>query len=107
MLLAPPLGTNFSFYEISPSGKVRDSFAGSLALLGVDIWGYSPPTTLIAAGACENGSVDCSIMADWTVDFVIDGLEYIRDAIKAQNHGAKIAVGGHSLGAITGLAAVG
>lgn len=107
LLLSPPLGGSFNFYEISKSGQLMDSFAGFMAHMNVEVWGYSPPTAYIPAGACEDNSVDCSVMSDWGIDAVVSGLEIIRSFIASARPNTPVIIGGHSLGAITALVALG
>ena len=105
LLLAPSLGNNFGMYLFHESGDVRESFAAVFARLGYEVWGYSPRATGIAAGACSAG-LDCLPALDWNLQTVVDDLEYIRSEIETAVPGKKPVVGGLSLGAISGIAAV-
>lgn len=106
ILLAPPLGTGFQFYENSDTLAYRDSIAGFLATRGFDVWGYSQRVQGLAAGTCESGAADCSVMADWGLAQLAADAEYVRTRIVADNPGRRPVVGGMSLGGMIGLAAI-
>ena len=103
LLLMPGGASNFAFYTADEDGKELQSFAAYLALRGVDVWGYSPRTRGLAPGACS-GAVDCSGMAGWGMQSVVDDALYIRERIR-QVHGAgRPVIAGLSLGAMSTLA---
>ncbi|HEX6898535.1 MAG TPA: hypothetical protein VF789_02435 [Thermoanaerobaculia bacterium] len=103
LLMMPGGASNFAFYTADQDGKELQSFAAYLALRGVDVWGYSPRTRGLAPGACS-GAVDCSGMAGWGMQSVVDDALYIRERIR-QVHGAdRPVIAGLSLGAMSTLA---
>jgi len=106
ILLAPGLGTGFQLYEISDTPYYRDSFAGFLATRGFDVWGVSQRVQGLAAGACESGAADCSVMAGWGLAQLAADAEYVRTRIVAENPGDLPVIGGQSMGGMIGLAAI-
>lgn len=103
LLMMPGGASNFAFYAADEDGKELQSFAAYFALRGVDVWGYSPRTRGLAPGACS-GAVDCSGMAGWGMQSVVDDALYIRERIR-QVHGAdRPVIAGLSLGAMSTLA---
>jgi pimeloyl-ACP methyl ester carboxylesterase len=106
ILLASGLGTGFQLYEISDTPYYRDSFAGFFATRGFDVWGVSQRVQGLAAGTCESGAADCSVMADWGLAQLAADAEYVRTRIVTENPGDLPVVGGQSLGGMIGLAAI-
>lgn len=110
IVLMPSLANNFTEYTVgtAPGGAdIEHSTAGYLAQRTFDVWGYSPRETLLAPGSCQpSGPVDCSIMATWGIQAQVDDLAFIRQHIAAVHGDTKPAVGGLSLGAATGQAAI-
>src|SRR6185436_18409249 len=72
ILLLPPLGSGFQNYETTPDNDYDNSFVGFFANRGFDVRRYSQRTQGIAAGSCESGSIDCSIMADWGMQTILN-----------------------------------
>jgi pimeloyl-ACP methyl ester carboxylesterase len=105
LLLLPGLGNSFRGYLFHEEGDITRSFAAVFARLGYDVWGYSPRTTGIAAGAC-GAVLDCSAALDWSVQTVVDDVAFIRSRIQDASPGRRPVVGGLSLGAIAALAVV-
>ena len=105
LLLMPGGASNFAFYAADEDGKELQSFAAYFALRGIEVWGYSPRTQSLAPGACS-GAVDCSGMADWGMQSVVDDALYIRERIRAVRGEEKPAIAGLSLGAMTTLAVI-
>lgn len=103
VLLLPGGGSNFALFASDPSGRIDRSPAGLLAEEGFDVWGYSPRTRGIPAGAC-GVSLDCSPMAGWGIARVVADATYIRGRIRAVHGSRKPVIGGWSLGAMTALA---
>jgi len=103
LLLMPGGGSNFAFYTADENGDELHSFAAYFALRGIDVWGYSPRTRGLAAGACS-GAVDCSGMRDWGLQSVVDDGLYIRERIRRVHGEDRPVVGGISLGAMSTLA---
>ena len=101
VLLVPSWLHNFGEYLLDVNGDATQSLAGVLALAGYDVHGYSPRATGLAGDACSSGAVDCSIMATWGLQTYVNDIEFIRKKI-----GADPVIGGLSLGAGVGLAAV-
>lgn len=106
VLLLPPLASGFQNYEVGDGGDYDRSFAGFLAKRNYDVWGYSQRTQGIAAGSCESGAVDCSVMADWGLQTILDDVAFIRQQIEVVHPGKKPVVGGLSLGSIASVATI-
>ena len=106
LLLLPPLGSGFQNYEVGDGGDYGKSFAGFFARRGFDVWGYSQRVQGLAAGSCESGAVDCSAMAGWGLQTVLDDVAFIRQQIAQAHPGERPAVGGLSLGSILSVAAI-
>lgn len=103
LLMMPGGGSNFAFYTADEDGKEQQSFAAYFALRGIEVWGYSPRTRGLAPGACS-GPVDCSGMAGWGMQAVVDDALYIRDRMREVLGEEKPLLGGLSLGAMSTLA---
>ncbi|HEX6183485.1 MAG TPA: alpha/beta hydrolase [Pyrinomonadaceae bacterium] len=106
LLLLPPLGSGFQNYEVGDGGDYDKSFAGFFAQRGFDVWGYSQRVQGLTAGQCESGAVDCSAMAGWGLQTILDDVAFIRQQIAAAHPGEKPFVGGLSLGSIASIAAI-
>ncbi len=107
LFLLPPLGTSFNFYEQRDEhGGFGTSIAEFFALRNYDVYGYSPRFEGIPAGTCEAGVLDCTVMAGWNLQSLIDDVAFVRAQIEATHPGTRIVVGGASLGAILGLAVI-
>jgi pimeloyl-ACP methyl ester carboxylesterase len=105
LLFLPPLGTTFAFYEQrDPNGAPGSSIAEFFAQRGFDVYGYSPRFEGIPAGTCEAGVLDCSIMATWDLQSMLDDIAFVRSRIAALNPGAPVLAGGASLGGILAVA---
>ena len=105
ILLLPPLGPTFSFYEQRDlSGRVGTSIAGYFALRGFDVYGYSPRFDGIPAGTCEAGLFDCSVMREWDLASMVEDITFIRSRIELLHPGTKIVTGGASLGGMLAIA---
>jgi pimeloyl-ACP methyl ester carboxylesterase len=105
ILLLPPLGPPFSFYEQrDPNGAPGTSIAEYFALRGFDVYGYSPRFEGITAGTCEAGVLDCSAMGAWDLQSMVDDIAFVRSQIEVLHPGTKIVAGGASLGGMLGLA---
>jgi pimeloyl-ACP methyl ester carboxylesterase len=106
LLLLPPLGSGFHNYETVVGGDYGKSFAGFFARRGFDVWGYSQRVQGLTAGQCESGAIDCSAMAGWGMQTILDDVAFIRQQIEAAHPGEKPVVGGLSLGSIASVAAI-
>lgn len=105
ILLLPPLGPSFTFYEQrDPEAARGSSTAEYFALRGFDVYGYSPRFEGIPAGTCESGILDCSIMSTWNLQSMLDDIAFIRGQIETLNPGAKVVAGGASLGGMLAFA---
>ncbi len=103
----PPLGTTFSFYEQRDEGGwIGTSIAEFFALRNFDVYGYSPRFEGIPAGACEAGVLDCSAMAGWDLQSMVDDVAFIRSQIELLHPGTRIVAGGASLGGSLAFAVV-
>jgi hypothetical protein len=101
-ILLPSLSQKFDGYELgdSPDGNdYENSVVANLAEAGLDVYGYSPRPTFVAPGACEDGRFDCSIMADWGINAVMDDLKFIRAAVFLHHGLDRPLIGGYSQGA--------
>src|SRR5919112_4373937 len=106
LLLLPPLGSGFQNYETVAGGDYSKSFAGFFARRGFDVWGYSQRVQGLTSGQCESGAIDCSAMADWGMQTLLDDVAYVRQQIGAAHPGEKPYVGGLSLGSIASVAVI-
>jgi pimeloyl-ACP methyl ester carboxylesterase len=105
ILLLPPLGPTFTFYEQrDPENARGSSIAEYFALRGFDVYGYSPRFEGIPAGTCEAGILDCSIMSTWNLQSMLDDIAFIRAQIETLNPGTKVVAGGASLGGMLAFA---
>ena len=106
ILLLPPLGSGFQNYEVGDGGDYEKSFAGFFARRNYDVWGYSQRVQEFTAGSCESNAIDCSVMADWGLQTIVDDVAFIRQQIEAAHPGEKPVVGGLSLGSIASIAMI-
>jgi pimeloyl-ACP methyl ester carboxylesterase len=104
VILVPSLVNNFNEYMIGEEHGTREALAVSLAHAHYDVYGYSPRTSHLGPHACTAGGVDCSVMKDWNIGTYVRDVEFIRTY--AMSAGYKPVVGGLSLGAFVGIAAV-
>jgi pimeloyl-ACP methyl ester carboxylesterase len=105
LVLLPPLGNGFSFFEVDENGRYERSFVAFFADRGFEVWGYSPRTTGLIAGACESGAIDCSTMAHWGIQAVVEDVAFLRGWIEEREpEGLPVVVGGFSLGGMTTIA---
>jgi len=105
LLLLPPLGNGFSFFEVDENGDYGHSFAAFFADRGFAVWGYGPRSSGLIAGVCESGTIDCSVMAHWGIQAVVDDAAFIRKFMaQSTDEEAPVVVGGYSLGGITTIA---
>ena len=81
IILLPPLGSGFRSYEATADGDYNNSFAGYFAHRNWAVVGYSRRDEGIPAGACESGAIDCSPMADWGLQTIVDDVAYIRQYV--------------------------
>src|SRR5262245_11676858 len=81
ILLLPPLGSGFQNYEVSVENDYDNSFAGFFANRGFEVWGYSQRVQGIVAGSCEGGAIDCSPMAGWGLQTIVNDVAFIRQQI--------------------------
>ena len=106
LLLLPPLGSGFQNYEVGDGGDYANSFAGFFARRGFDVWGYSQRVQGLTSGQCESGAVDCSAMAGWGLQTILNDTAFIRQQIELAHPGEKPVVGGLSLGSIASIAVI-
>lgn len=105
MLFLPSLGTSFALYEQRDEiGFLGSSIAEYFALRGYDIYGYSPRFEGVPAGTCELGVFDCSVMAGWDLQSMVDDISFVRDHIESIHPGGEVVAGGLSLGGILAVA---
>lgn len=93
ILLLPPAGGSFKNYEVGESGDYDNSAAASFARRNFDVWGYSPRAHGLAAGTCESGAADCSAMAGWGLQTVVDDVAFVRQQIALAHPGRNPVVG--------------
>jgi pimeloyl-ACP methyl ester carboxylesterase len=108
ILLLPTVSTTFfAFYELGGGERCnRMSIAEYFATRGYDVYGYTPRLQGIPSGTCETGMLDCSLMADWDLQMMVDDVSFIRSQIEVLHPGSKVVVGGISIGAILSIAVV-
>ncbi len=104
LVLLPPLGNGFTFFEVDENGDYGRSFAAYFADRGIEVWGYSPRTTGLVAGTCESGALDCAPMAGWGLQAVVDDASFLRRWIGPRRE--PVLVGGYSLGAFSTIATI-
>jgi pimeloyl-ACP methyl ester carboxylesterase len=105
ILFLPPLGTTFSFYEQrDPDGAPGSSIAEYFALRNYAVFGVSPRFEGIPGSACETGVTDCSVMAGWNLQSMVDDTAFARQQIETFLPGGKVLMGGASLGSILAIA---
>jgi pimeloyl-ACP methyl ester carboxylesterase len=104
ILLMPPLGSGFQNYEVGENGDYNNSFVAFFARRNFAVFGYSPRVHGLTAGSCESGAIDCSPMANWGLQTVVDDASFIRDQIALKYPGLKIVVGGLSMGSVAAQA---
>ena len=81
ILLLPPLGSGFQNYEVTEDNNYDNSFVAFFANRGFDVWGYSQRVQGIVAGSCESGGIDCSPIADWGLQTIVNDVAVIRQQI--------------------------
>ena len=106
MLLLPPLGSGFQNYEVGENGDYNNSFVAYFARRNIAVVGYSQRVQDLAAGSCESGVIDCSPMADWGLQTMLDDTTYIRQQIGLEFPGIPVIATGLSLGSIASIAAI-
>lgn len=106
LLLQSGLGGNFRLFELDDDPSLKDSMAAFFARRNFAVYGYSPRASLIPAGACESGQVDCGPIQDWDLQSFLDDLAFIRARIGQDLPGKKVVIGGISLGAINTIAMI-
>ena len=80
ILLLPPLGPGFTFYEQREHEAPGTSIAEFFAERHFDVYGYSLRFEGIPAGTCEAGVLDCSIMATWNLQSMVEDIAFVRCA---------------------------
>ena len=105
VLFLPSLGTTFALYEQRDTrGFLGSSIAEFFAVRNFDVYGYSPRFEGIPAGSCEIGVADCSVMAGWDLQSMLDDISSVRDRIDVLQPGKGVVAGGLSLGGILAVA---
>jgi pimeloyl-ACP methyl ester carboxylesterase len=105
-VVLPPLGSGFKNYEATADGDYNNSFAGFFARRNYAVVGYSRREDGITAGSCESGAIDCSPMAEWGLQTIVDDVAYIRQHITQEYPGFTPKIGGLSMGSIAAMATV-
>ena len=106
ILLLPPLASGFQNYEVGENGDYNNSLVAFFARRNFVIYGYSPRWQGLTAGQCESGAVDCSPMANWGLQTMVDDAEHIRQQIVSEYPGLKVVIGGLSNGSIGAVASI-
>jgi pimeloyl-ACP methyl ester carboxylesterase len=106
VILLSPFLLPGSFYEISDSGNYRLSTAGKLAQDGYDVWLVDQRRSKLSPLACEQGTADCSVMANWDFNALSDDGLLTLAFVRALHPGKKPVVGGFSAGANAAIAVV-
>ena len=104
ILLLPPLGPSFSFYEQRENGAPGTSIAEYFAERNFDVYGYALRFDGIPSGTCEAGVLDCSVMAAWNLQSMVDDVAFVRSQIEVLHPGGRVVTGGASLGGILAFA---
>jgi pimeloyl-ACP methyl ester carboxylesterase len=104
ILLLPPLGSGFQNYEATENGDYNDSFVAFFARRNFAVVGYSPRQQGLTAGSCESGAIDCSPMADWGLQTIVNDVAFIRQQIATEFPDLKIVIGGLSMGSVASMA---
>jgi len=106
VLLVPPLGSGFQNYEVGENGDYNNSFVAFFARRNFVVVGYSTRVHGLTAGSCESGAIDCSPMADWGMQTMVDDVEHIRQLIVSEYPDLKVVIGGHSNGSVVAQASI-
>lgn len=106
LLLLPPVSIGFENYEITEDGDYSKSFVAFFAERGYDVWGLSQRAAQLVAGDCESGVADCSVMADWGVQTLVDDTTFVREQMGFFHPGKRPVVGGVSLGSMAAVAVI-
>jgi pimeloyl-ACP methyl ester carboxylesterase len=106
VILLSPFLLPGSFYEISDSGDYLNSAAGKLAMDGYDVWLVDQRRSKLAPGACEQGTADCGVMANWDFNTLSDDGLLTLAFVRALHPNKKPVVGGFSAGANAAIAVV-
>lgn len=106
ILLLPPLGSGFQNYEVGEDGDYDNSFVAFFASRKFAVFGYSPRVQGLTAGTCESGVVDCSAMANWGLQTIVDDVAFIRQQIELQYPALETVIGGLSMGSIASMATI-
>lgn len=106
ILLLPPLGGGFQNYETGENGDYNNSFVAFFARRNFAVVGYSQRVHGLTAGSCESGTIDCSPMANWGLETLVDDATFIREQIALKYPDIKIVVGGLSLGSVAAQALI-
>jgi hypothetical protein len=73
------------YYSKTAPGKLigdyNNSFVAFFARRNFVVVGYSPRVQGLTAGSCESGAIDCSPMADWGLETIVDEAAFIRQQI--------------------------
>ncbi len=106
VFLLPPISSGFENYEVGEDGDYGRSFAAFFAKRGYDVWGVTQRTVGLVGGTCESGAVDCSAMAGWGIQTLLDDATFVRGRIEEVHPWERPAVGGVSLGSIAAVALI-
>jgi pimeloyl-ACP methyl ester carboxylesterase len=104
ILLLPPLGSGFQNYEAAENGDYNESFVAFFARRNFVVVGYSPRQQGLTAGSCESGAIDCSPMADWGLQTIVNDVAFIRQQIATEFTDLKVVIGGLSMGSVASMA---
>lgn len=104
ILLLPPLGPGYAFYEQREHDAAGSSIAEYFAERNFDVYGYALRFEGIPAGTCEAGVLDCSVMTGWNIQSMVDDIAFVRSQIELLHPGTRIVAGGASLGGMLAFA---
>src|SRR5829696_2200578 len=104
IMLMPPLGSGFQNYEVGENGDYNNSFVAYFARRNFAVIGYSQRVQGLSAGSCESGAVDCSPMAEWGLQTIVDDAVFMRQQIALEYPGLKVVIAGLSMGSIASMA---
>ncbi len=105
LILHAPFGYGIEWLELTETSNYRQSFVGSLATLGFDVWVIDDRLSKQAPGTCE--VTGCPAMGGWTLQTRVDDAEFVRGLVLDHYPpGQKLVIGGYVGGAMFAQATV-
>ncbi len=106
LLLLPPLGPDYDFYEFDENNDFDKSIAAYFAKKGYDVFGYASRFRNIVAPFCEQNPSTCAEMENWGMQTAVNDISYIRGVIETIHPGELPVIAGHSSGSMYAAATV-